>query len=146
MDTWYVVSLVTHWNWPGFIENFLSSCSLQQFQTKSSMNIRELKWLSLWQATAEYLQKWNLVCSPHVCIEPTMEWSLIIKVEGKPYCSSTSMVWWHGYRDYRGFSKHSPWMYWPKKLFILTSWCTGKNLVLIEGFWSTSFNLLPNYL
>ena len=57
MDTWYLVSLVAHLNWPGFVENFLASYSLQQFQVKSSMNTRKLKWLSLWQANAEYLQK-----------------------------------------------------------------------------------------
>ena len=32
MDMWYLISLVTHLNWPGFIENFLASCRLQQFQ------------------------------------------------------------------------------------------------------------------
>ena len=44
-----------------------------------------------------------------------------------------------GYIDYRVFSKQTPWSYWPKKLFILTSW--GK-----EGCWSTSSNQLFNYL
>ena len=46
----YVISLslVTQLNWPGFLENFLSSCNLQPSQAKSSMNNRELKWVSLW--------------------------------------------------------------------------------------------------
>ena len=56
MDTWYLVSLVTYLNWPGFLENFLASRNLQQLQGKSSMNTHELNWLSLWQTTTEYLQ------------------------------------------------------------------------------------------
>ena len=54
IDTWYLASLVTHLNGPGFFEIFLASSSLQQFQVKSSVNSREFKWLSLLQATAEY--------------------------------------------------------------------------------------------
>ena len=46
----------------------------------------------------------------------------------------------------RGFLKQAPWKYWPKKLLILTSWGTGKKLVLREFCWLTSSNLLPNYL
>ena len=42
--------------------------------------------------------KKNPVCSPHVSIEPTIERNLIIEVEEKPYCSSVSIFWWHGYR------------------------------------------------
>ena len=57
MDTWYLVSLVTHLNWPGFLENFSAPSSLQQSQMKSSANKRELKWPRLWQTTAEYLAK-----------------------------------------------------------------------------------------
>ena len=57
MDTWYLVSLVKHLNWPGFIENVLVSSSLQHFQMKSGVKSRELKWLSLRQATDEYLEK-----------------------------------------------------------------------------------------
>ena len=57
MDTWYLFSLVTHLNWTGFLENFLASSILQQFQVKSSRNGRELKWLILWQTTAEILEK-----------------------------------------------------------------------------------------
>ena len=102
---WYLLSQVTHLNWPGFFENFLASSSLQQVQMKSSMNTHELNRLSLWQATTEYLQNENLVCSSHISIESTIEQSLIIELEEKPYCSSISMVWWHGYRDYIGFSK-----------------------------------------
>ena len=92
IDIWYMVSLVSHLDWPGSLENLLSSCTLQQFQMKSSMNIGELKWLSLWQATAEYVRKLNLICSPHVWIEPTLERSLIIQVEEKPYCTSVFMA------------------------------------------------------
>ena len=146
METWHLVSLVAHLNWPEFLENFWASCSLQQFQVKSSMNTRQLKWLSLWQATAKYLQKLNFVCSPHVSIELTIEQILIIEVEEKPYCSSISMVWWHRYIDYRSFSKRSPRRYWPKKLFILTSCGTDKKLISIDSCWSTSSNLLPNLL
>ena len=145
MNAWYLAFLVTHLNWPGFFKNFLAFWSLQQFQMKSTITTRKLKWLSLWQANAEYLQKLYLACSPHVSIDPTIERSLINKVEETPYCSSVSMVWWHGYRDGRGFSKRSPWRHWPKKLFILASWSTGKKLILIEDCWSTSSNLLPNY-
>ena len=78
MDTWYLVSLVTYLNWPGFLENFLASSSLQQFQLKSSGKPCELKWISLWQATSKYLEKQNHVCSPHVSIKPSVEQSLIM--------------------------------------------------------------------
>ena len=47
IDMSYLVSVVTHLYWPGFLETFLSFCSLQQFQVKLNMNTRELKWLSL---------------------------------------------------------------------------------------------------
>ena len=57
MDTWYVVSLVIHLNWRWFLKNFLASSSLQQFQMKSSVYTRELRCLSLWQTTTEYLGK-----------------------------------------------------------------------------------------
>ena len=67
-----------------------------------------------------HLSKINLVCSPHLSIEPKIERSLIIKMEKEPYCFSVFVVWWNGYRDYRGFSTQSPLRYWPKKLFILT--------------------------
>ena len=73
--------------------------------------------------------KKNVVCSLHVSLEPTIERSLIIEMEEKPDCPSASMVLWHGYRDYRGFSRQSPWMYWLKKLVILTSWGTGQHLL-----------------
>ena len=43
--TWYLVSLVAHLNWPGFLKNFLASCSLRQFQVKLSMNTLELNWI-----------------------------------------------------------------------------------------------------
>ena len=141
-DTWFF--LVPHFNWPEFLENFLAFCSLQQFQVKSSMTTCELKWWSLWQAIAGVPSKIEPRCSPRV--STTIEWSLIIEVEEKSYCSSVFMGWWYGYRDYRSFSKQSPCRYWPKNLFILTSWDTGKKLMLNEGCWSTSSKLLPNYL
>ena len=83
MDTWYLVSLVTYLNWPGFLENFLASSSLQQFQLKSSGKTCELKWIRLWQATSKYLEKPNHVCSPHVSIKPAMEqrWIMIWSVD-----------------------------------------------------------------
>ena len=49
--------------------------------------------------------KWNLVCSSHVSVETKTEQSLIIGVEERPYCSSVSVVWWYGYKDYIGFLK-----------------------------------------
>ena len=33
-----------------------------------------------------------------------------------------------------------------QKMFILSSWGIGKKLMLLEGYWSTSFNLIINYL
>ena len=51
-----MVSRVAFLNRPEFVENFLASTSLQQFQVRSRINTRELKWLGLWQAT-ENLQK-----------------------------------------------------------------------------------------
>ena len=53
MNASCLVSLVTHLNWSGFLEKFLVSSDLQQFDVKSNVNTRELKW----QATAEYIQK-----------------------------------------------------------------------------------------
>ena len=50
-------------SWAGFLENFLDSSSQQQFQVKSSRNARELKWLSLCQATTEYFGKQRLLRS-----------------------------------------------------------------------------------
>ena len=38
------------------------------------------------------LKKKNLVCSPHISIEPTITQSLVIEVEEKYYRSSVSMV------------------------------------------------------
>ena len=118
MNTWYLVALKIHLFWPGFLENFLVLCSLQKFQMKSSKCMID-----------------------HRQIEATIEQSLIIKMEEKSYCSSVSMVWLHGYRDYRGSSKQSSWRYWPKKVVHF-----DKKLMLIEGCWSTPSNLLPNYL
>ena len=57
MGTGYLVPLVTHLNWHGVLENFLASCSLQQFQVKPGINTCELKRLSSWQTTTKYLQK-----------------------------------------------------------------------------------------
>ena len=60
------------------------------------------------------------------------------------YCFSVSVVWCHGYRDYKSFSKQWPWRCWPKVVHLdqLRHW---QNLMLIEGCWSKSFNLLRNY-
>ena len=44
-----LVSLVTHLSWPEFLEKFWASSSLQQFQIKSSVDIRALKRLTLWR-------------------------------------------------------------------------------------------------
>ena len=112
------------------------------------------KWNQIWITVNErdlvfdtkYLQKQNLNCSTHVLIDPTTERNLIIEVEEKPYCYFFFIVWRYGYWDHGGFSKQSPWRHWPKNIFILTSWGTGKKLLLIEGCWSTSFTLLINCL
>ena len=100
MNTWYLVSLATHLKWPGFLENFLASCRLQQFRVKSVMNTRELIWLNLWQATLKYSQNWNLVCSSHVSVDSKIERSFITELKEKSYCYSVSMARWHWYRDY----------------------------------------------
>ena len=60
-------------------------------------------------------------------------------MEEKPYCPCVSVVWWHGYGDYRGFPKSSDLggtdqkscSFWPAE--------TGD-----EGYRSASSNLLPN--
>ena len=49
----------------------------------------------------------NLLCSPHVSIEPMKEQSWIIEVEEKPSSSSTSVVWWHGYRETKEFLQNN---------------------------------------
>ena len=147
MDTWHLVFLVKNLNWLGFLENLLASCSLQQFQVKSSLKTRELKWQNLWQATFE-----SHLPVPSK-IKPRLFTSCFITANDRAkfdYWGGRKtllfyIVWWHGYREYRGFSKQSPWRYWLKKLFILTSWGTSKKLMLIEGCWLTSI-LLPNYL
>ena len=144
MDTWYLASLLTHLNWLEFLEIFLDFSSLQQFQV-------EYSWIKVAKVIAGH-HRIPLKVKPHLftsCFNRTNNrvwWSLIIEVEEKPDCSSVSMVWWHEYRNYRVFLKQSPWMYWPKKLFILTSWGTDKKLMFKEGCWLTSSNLLPNYL
>ena len=51
-------------------------------------------------------------------------WSLRQK---KNFIVLPSMVWWHVYRYYRVFGKQPFWRYWPKKLFISTSWALAKN-------------------
>ena len=49
--------LVVHLNkWSRFLENFLAASILQQFQVKSSVDIRELKWLSLWRSLPNTLK------------------------------------------------------------------------------------------
>ena len=114
IDTRYLVSLAIYFRWYGFLENFFASSSLQQFQVKSSRSVSELKLLSFWKATPpptpspphpENLEKQNLVSSSHILIETTIEQRLIIELEEKRYCISISMVWWHGFRDYRVFRK-----------------------------------------
>ena len=164
MDTWYLVSLVTHKNWLGFLENFVASSSLQQVHAKSSVNTCECEYLfnnpvhkNLFKGSKLTLafrftlkmfwpsdQVLAVVFWCHVSINSTIERTLIIEVEEKSYCTSDSMVWLYGYRDYWIIWKQQSWRCWPKKLFILTS--TDKKLVWTEGCWSTSSNLLANYL
>ena len=97
------------------------------------MNTRELNWLSLWQVTAKYLQNQNFlfVCSSHVSIESTIERSLIIEVEEKLYGSSIS---WSDDMDIETIQvfQNSNLGGTDQKLFILTSWGTGKTLMLIK--------------
>ena len=132
-------------NWPEFIENFLASCSQQQYQVKSSTNARELKRLSLWQVTAEYLQK----------IKPCFFTSCFNRANGRAkfdyWCERKIVLpsLWSDNMDIETkdiFQKDSLCRYWPKKFFILTSCNTGKKLMLIEGCLSTSFNVLSKYL
>ena len=99
-------------------------------------------WLMRFHIKVSALDTGYLVCSPSVS---TMEWSLIIEVKEKRCCTSVSMVRWYGYRDYGSSWKQPLWRYWPKNLLTFTSWDIGKTLVLIEGCWSTSSNLLANY-
>ena len=72
MDTWHLVSRVTYLNSTGFLENFLASSSLQQFQVQSNRNGREVKWLNLWQATAECLEK---PCVFTSCLNRANDWA-----------------------------------------------------------------------
>ena len=166
MDTWYLVSLVTYVNWLGFLENFLVPSTLQQVHAKSSVNTCECEYLfnnpvheNLFKGSKLTLafrfslkmfwpsaQVLAVVFWCHVSINPTIERSLIIEVKEKSYCTSDSMVWLYGYRDYWIIWKQPSWRCWPKKLFILTSWGLNRSLVWTEGCWSTSSNLLANYL
>ena len=82
----------------------------------------------------------------HVSIKATIGRSLTITVEEKPYCTSVSMTCWQSHRDYRVFWKQPPLSYWPKKFLLFTSWSTEKKLMLKEGYWSTSSNVLATYL
>ena len=148
MDTWYLVSLATHLNWPELLENFPGSCSPQQFQVKS-----QIKYEYPWIKVAKFLKGHRWIPFK---IKPRLFTSYFNRANDRAkfdywggretLLSSIFMVWWHGYKNYRIFSKQSPWKYWPKKLFILTSWDTDKKLILIEGCWSTSSNQLPDYL
>ena len=68
----------------------------------------------------------------------------------KPYCSSVSMVWWHGCRAYIAFSKQSLWTYWPKKVVHLTNWGTKKTnvnrMLLIDIFLPATYLPIDNLL
>ena len=130
----------------GFSSNILK---LTWVLWKLFNNFNEIKYEYPWIKVTKFMtgQRWIpskiKPRSPNVSIEPTIEWKLIIEAKEKPYRPSVSMVWWHGYRDYRGFSKQSDWRCCPKMLFILTKWGTGKKMMLIEGCWWTSSTLLP---
>ena len=67
---WYLVYLVTHLNWPGFLDERPPPNTMK-----------------------------NLNSSPHVAIKPTMDQSLIIELEENIYCTSVSLFWLHGYTD-----------------------------------------------
>lgn len=120
------------------VHHFLVSRTVQQFQMKLSMNTREL---SLWQATDEHLQKLNLVCSPHV----STEWIFIIEVEGN-LINLPSL--WSDDMDIDTLdvfqNRH---LGGPDQKSVqydqLRHW---QNTDVKEACWSTSFNLLPNYL
>ena len=106
--------------------NFLASCSLWQFQVKFKVT----KFM-----TGNRRIPSKIVCPSHVWIER----SFIIEAEEKTYCSSFSVVWWYGYRGYRDFSKQPTWRYWSKKSLILTSWGTGKKVMLIDRIYLTCY-------
>ena len=135
----------THLNWPRFVELF-RSYHLQQFQSKSSMNTRELKWLSLWQATAEYIQKIKarlfISCGYWTNDGAKFHyWDRRKKLmEELPSPSSGDM----DIETIEAF-QNSHFGYWSKNFIMLTSWCTGKKPMLIEDCWSNSSNLLPNH-
>ena len=101
MDTWYLASLVTVLNWLGFLENFLASSSLQQFQVKSSKS-----GLEFYERLPPKFLKNETFCV-HLMFQWSQRWSCL---------TSASMVWWHGYRDYKGFRKQLLWRscsFWP---------------------------------
>ena len=99
-STWFLVFRIIrqHALWYFFLE-FHDRYVISGFSSNSSWSSQIkrkqylcLKWLSLLQATAKYFEKWNLVCSTSVSIEPTMKQSVIIEAEEKPYCTSVSVV------------------------------------------------------
>ena len=143
MNKWHLISLATHLNWHGFLENFLASSGVQLLQVKSSMHPSELKWLSLWQATSKDLEKYNLVCSPHVLIKSTMQQIWLLRWKKKLI---SLLFLWSGDMDIKRFLEKAFWRYWPNKLSMLISWGTGKTLMLIKRCWSTSSKPPANYL
>ena len=132
-STWYLVSLV-------IIENFLTSWSLQQFQVKPSMNTRELKLLSLWG------HRWR-----RSKLKPRLFTSYFNRANDR-----AKFDYWEGkktlllFRLYRLMTSiEGPWTceVLTKKVIHfdqLRHW--QKKLMLIEGCWSTSSNVLINYL
>ena len=134
METWYLVSLVIHLNRPWFSENFLASCSLQQFQVKTSMNACELKCIRLWQATTKYLKKYKLVCSDHVSVRGNN------RAKFDYWCGRKTLL----FLDYRGFQNGHLGITAKKAIHFdqLRHW--QKKLKLTEVSWSTSSNLLPD--
>ena len=135
MDTWYLVSQVTHLNWPGLkSENFLASCGLQQFEVKSIMSTRELKVMTGHRRIPSKLRpRLFIPCFSRVKDRAKfVRWGggktlLFFSLYGLMTCYGAGI----------SFSKTANFEVLTKKLFILTSWGTGKTQMLMEDCWST---------
>ena len=107
--------------------------SFLQPTTISSEIKYEYPWIKVTEFMADHsrirskikLRLFTFVCLPLHSIEPTIEWSLIIEVEEKPYCSSVSMVWWDEYHEFSQNSNlegtdQKSCSFWPAKAFTKT--------------------------
>ena len=138
---WYLVSLVTHLNKPRFLGIVFASTSLKKIQVKSSMNTRELKWLSLWQTTAEYLQK-----KPPLFTSYFHRSNDRAKINNWGWIKTLSFFRQYGLMTWSHLDDSHLGGIDQKSCSFCFRWGTGKKLKLIESCWSTSSDLLPNYL